>query len=144
MVHTDVADLGQGRAPTAKVINGDERCHNQRHEHQRSLREVGPADRKKSTKKRVRDDDDRADPKRCFVAEIERSLKEDGAADQACGSVYGEEEQNDDRGRDPKQPRLIVEAVFKIVREGQRVPRDLRVSPEPSGNELPIQVGPDR
>jgi hypothetical protein len=92
----------------------------------------------------VGDDDQGAHPQRRPVLEIEGVLEQDRPGDQAGRGVEGEEDQDDQRREDAQQAALVVEAVLQVIGKGQGILGQLGVAAQTGGDELPVQIGPDR
>ena len=117
-------------------------CHNwhdhQGDEHKHALDDVRVGHRQEAADEGV-EDGHRGDNKHAGeVVATEGGLEVAAAGDHAGGDVEGKEEDNDGCGDDAQQAGLIVQAVFKEGRHGNRVGRDLRVGAQARCDPLPV------
>ena len=126
------------RVPASHGRDGDGRHDQKREEHHDALHRVGPADAEKAADRRIGKDTRRADDEGDAVVEGEDLLEENGTRDKAGRCVDREEDEDDESTRDTQHPALVGKAVLEIVRNGERVARDLGVAAQASRDKAPV------
>ena len=136
-------DLFNGQRGSIQATGTDGHHHRRQHQgkdHQRGLHRVSPAHRQETTDQGVGDRGQRADPQRGAVIDAEHLLEQAGTGHHARSAVHGKEHQDHQRRDHPQHAGLVVEAVGKEIRQGQRIVGALGVHPQWAGNQTPVQV----
>ena len=124
----------------------------QRDDHDGALDEVGRADREIAADEGVGEDHERADDHHRRIVDAEQRREELAEGDEAAAGIDAEEHQDDDGGGAHEHLPGIMEPTREIIGKRDRIPRNLRVLPQRTSDETPVEIrsrsqaygGPDR
>ena len=128
-----------GRSGAAQCDGRSDRYIEDGEEHHRSLNEVSQSDGGEAAEEGVEYDDEGTDQKGVEVGQTEDSIEKLAGCNESGGCI-NDEEKNDEEGADEAQAVLLFfETVRQIVRDGERIIRDLRVVTKACGDEDPVR-----